>query len=51
MSFTTLGDSLGQVNNPSGVAYDNFADRKTLYISDTGNNRIVRYKLSTDIGN
>lgn len=51
MSFATLGDSTGQVNSPTGVAYDNFANRKTVYISDTGNNRIVRYKLSTDIGN
>ncbi len=51
MSFATSGDSIGQVNNPTGVAYDNFANRKTVYISDTGNNRIVRYKLSTDIGN
>jgi hypothetical protein len=51
MSFAVFGDSTGQVKNPCGVAYDNFADRKTVYISDTGNNRIVRYKLSTDLGN
>lgn len=32
-------------NNPEGVA---FFDR-TLYIADTGNNRILRYVLSTDL--
>ncbi|MCH7495883.1 MAG: hypothetical protein IH825_07330, partial [Candidatus Marinimicrobia bacterium] len=32
-------------NNPRGVSVFN----KIVYIADTGNNRIVRYKLSTDI--
>jgi hypothetical protein len=50
MSFAVFGSGPGQVDNPCGVAYDNFANRKTVYISDTGNNRILRYKLSTDIG-
>ena len=49
MSFGTLGDTTGQLNSPSGIAYDNFANRKTIYIADTGNNRILRFKLSTDI--
>lgn len=44
-----LGEGSGMMSNPLGVAYDNFADRRTVYISDTGNNRILRYKLSTDI--
>ncbi len=34
-----------QFNQPHGVAFSN----RTLYIADTGNNRIVRFKLSTDI--
>ena len=33
------------LNNPSGISVFN----KIVYIADTGNNRIVRYKLSTDI--
>jgi sugar lactone lactonase YvrE len=40
---------IGQLRLPAGIAYDNFANRKTVYISDTGNNRILRFKLSTDI--
>jgi hypothetical protein len=32
-------------NKPSGVAFNN----KTLYIADSGNNRILRFILSTDI--
>lgn len=39
----------GKLNNPRGIAYDSFADRRTVYISDSGNNRILRFKLSTDI--
>ncbi|MDX2195495.1 MAG: hypothetical protein NW207_03670 [Cytophagales bacterium] len=45
VSFGGLGSSLYQFNNPMGVAYYN----KTLYIADAGNQRIVRYKLTTDI--
>lgn len=50
--FNSLGklksESFGgiaQFKNPYGVAFFN----KTLYITDTGNNRIRRYILSTDI--
>ena len=45
------GAGLGELNNPRGIAYDNFADRRTVYISDSGNNRILRFKLSIDIEN
>jgi len=45
------GNGTGQMKNPRGIAYDNFADRRTVYICDTGNNRILRFKLSTDIEN
>jgi DNA-binding beta-propeller fold protein YncE len=43
-SFGGSGSGEKQFNQPHGVA---FFDR-TLYVADTGNNRIVRFKLSTD---
>ena len=33
------------LNAPRGISFFN----KVLYIADAGNNRIVRYKLSTDL--
>ena len=44
-SFGGLGSGTNQLNDPEGVSFFN----KVLYISDTKNNRIVRYKLSTDL--
>jgi sugar lactone lactonase YvrE len=44
-----FGANDGELNFPRGIAYDNFADRRTVYISDSGNNRILRFMLSTDI--
>ncbi len=44
-SFGKLGSGTGEFDSPMGVAHFN----KVLYIADTKNNRIVRYKLSTDI--
>jgi hypothetical protein len=44
-SFGGRGSSLTQFIRPSGVAFFD----KTLYICDTGNNRILRFILSTDI--
>jgi len=38
-------DSSNTFNEPYGVAFFN----KTLYVADTGNNRILRFILSTDI--
>ncbi len=43
-SFGGAGTSPSQFSNPLGVAFFN----KTLYICDTGNNRILRFILSTD---
>ena len=49
--FNTFGDLLigfggqDQFKNPYSVAFFD----KTLYVADTGNNRIVRFILSTDI--
>lgn len=43
-SFGGTGNGQRQFNSPKGVAwYD-----KTLYIADTKNNRIVRFRLSTE---
>lgn len=44
-SFGGNGSGTNQLNRPRGVSFFN----KVLYIADTGNNRIVRYKLSTDL--
>lgn len=44
-SFGGSGSGEMQFNEPSGVAFFD----KTLYVADRGNNRIVRFKLSSDI--
>jgi sugar lactone lactonase YvrE len=44
-SFGGTGSGEKQFQQPQGVA---FFDR-TLYVADTGNNRIVRFRLSTDV--
>jgi hypothetical protein len=44
-SFGGTGNGQNKFNNPMGVAWFN----KVLYIADTDNNRIVRFKLSTDL--
>lgn len=44
-SFGGTGSGENQLRNPCGVSFFD----KVLYIADTGNNRIVRYKLSTDL--
>jgi len=44
-SFGEFGNGEKQFNRPMGVAYFD----KTVYVADTGNNRVLRFKLSTDI--
>lgn len=44
-SFGGAGSGERQFNQPSGVAFFD----KTVYVADAGNNRIVRFKLSTEI--
>ena len=44
VSFGELGNGPRQFNSPSGVAYFD----EVVYVADTGNNRIARYKLTTD---
>jgi hypothetical protein len=45
LEFGTEGSGERQFRGPRGLAYSN----GILYIADTGNNRIVRYQLATDI--
>ncbi len=44
VSFGGSGTNARQFNNPSGVAYG----RRIVYVADTGNNRISRFRLNTD---
>ncbi len=44
VSFGGTGDGALQFNNPQGVAYFD----RIVYVADTGNNRISRYRLNTD---
>ena len=44
-SFGGNGSGVNKFNHPKGIAYFN----KTVYVADTYNNRIVRFKLSTDL--
>lgn len=44
VSFGGAGSGPLQFSNPSGVAYF----ERTVYVADTGNNRIARYRLNTD---
>lgn len=44
-SFGGNGSGVNKFNHPKGIAYFN----KTIYVADTYNNRIVRFKLSTDL--
>ncbi len=44
VSFGGTGDGALQFRNPNGVAYFD----RVVYVADTGNNRISRFKLNTD---
>ncbi len=44
-SFGSAGSGEKQFHHPQGVAFFD----KTLYVADTENNRIVRFKLSTEV--
>ena len=44
VSFGGNGNGALQFNNPQGVAYFD----RILYVADTGNNRISRFRLNTD---
>ena len=44
VSFGGAGDGARQFNAPEGVAYFN----RIVYVADTGNHRISRFRLNTD---
>ena len=44
-SFGGEGEGPFQFRSPSGVAYFD----RTVYVADKGNNRVMRYRLSTDL--
>lgn len=44
VSFGGTGDGASNFNNPNGIAYFD----RIVYVADTGNNRISRYRLNTD---
>ena len=46
VSFGGSGSGVKQFKNPKGIAY--YQNDKILLVADTGNNRILRFKLSTD---
>lgn len=47
VSFGGTGSGQRQFNDPMGVAY--YQSSNIVFVADAGNNRIVRFKLSTDI--
>lgn len=47
-SVAGFGSGKYQFNNPKGIAISPNRELQIVYIADTGNNRIVRYQLSTD---
>ena len=48
-SVIGLGDGDQQFNNPKGIAVLPFLEQQVVFVADTGNNRIVRFRLSTDL--
>lgn len=45
LRFGSFGSGDKEFKRPKGIAYY----KQTLYVADTGNNRILRFQLSTDI--
>ncbi len=48
-ALTGAGSGERQFNTPRGIAVTPFLEDQVVYISDTGNNRILRFKLSTEL--
>ena len=51
MQQSVLGEGVGdaQFKNPKGIAVLPFLEQQVVFIVDTGNNRIMRFRLSTDL--
>lgn len=47
-SVVGFGSEPKKFNNPKGIAVSPFLDDQLVYVADTGNNRIMIFKLSTD---
>jgi len=43
-----LGNGDKQFTNPKGIAVSPYPEDQTVYIADTGNNRILLFRLSTN---
>ncbi len=48
LSFGGTGDGPTQFRNPKGIAFLDVDDDQVLYVADTGNHRILRFKLSSE---
>lgn len=44
-----IGSGSNQFNNPKGIAVLPFEEIQIVYVADTGNNRILMFKLSTQL--
>ncbi len=47
-SVLAAGSGPRQFNNPKGIAVTPFIEDQTVYVADTGNNRIMMFQLSTE---
>ena len=45
--FLSFGDE-SLFNSPQGITYNSGYGENILYVADTGNNRILRFKLTSD---
>ncbi|MFQ5707613.1 MAG: NHL repeat-containing protein [bacterium] len=48
LSFGGTGSGDREFRNPKGIAFLDVDDDQILYVADTGNSRIVRFKLSSE---
>ncbi|NIR47951.1 hypothetical protein GWO43_05835 [candidate division KSB1 bacterium] len=48
LSFGGTGSGDKEFRSPKGIAFLDVDDDQVLYVADTGNNRIVRFKLSSE---
>lgn len=48
-AVTGAGRGEAQFKNPKGIAVLPFREEQTVYVADTGNNRILLFKLSTQL--